>query len=82
MHQALEQAVGFLTSTITTAPIPEDVVEALLEAEKASKKEKIRYTYAQILGTWQLRFVTGTKRVRQRTGVMLGAGRFLPRWVH
>ncbi len=81
MHQVLEQAVGFLTSTTTTAPTPEDVVKALLEAEKTSKKDKIRYTYGQLLGTWRLGFVTGTKRVRQRTGVVLGAGRFLPRWV-
>ncbi|MDJ0737109.1 MAG: hypothetical protein QNJ47_24075 [Nostocaceae cyanobacterium] len=81
MHEVLEQAVEFLTSTITTAPTPEAVVQALLEAEKTSKRDKIRYNYAQMLGTWQLGFITGTKRVRQRTGVMLGAGRFLPRWL-
>ncbi|MEB3227220.1 MAG: hypothetical protein VKJ27_02465, partial [Synechocystis sp.] len=32
-------------------------------------------------GTWQLRFVTGTKKVRQRAGVVLGAGQYLPNWV-
>lgn len=81
MHQALEQAIQFLTSTITTPPTRENVVEALLQAEKTAKQGKIRYTYQQLLGTWQLGFITGTKRVRQRAGVMLGTGRFLPQWV-
>ena len=34
MHQTLEQAVQFLTSTITTPPTQEAVVEALLQVEK------------------------------------------------
>ncbi|MDJ0619748.1 MAG: hypothetical protein QNJ63_23905 [Calothrix sp. MO_192.B10] len=81
MHQILEQAVQFLTSTITTPPTPEAVVEALLQTEKTAKQNKIRYTYQQLLGTWRLGFITGTKTVRQRAGVMLGTGRFLPQWV-
>jgi hypothetical protein len=81
MHQALEQAVQFLTSIITTPPKKEAVVESLLQAEKTAKQDKIRYLYQELLGTWRLGFITGTKRVRQRAGVMLGTGRFLPPWV-
>jgi len=81
MHQALEQAVQFLTSTITTAPKGEAVVTALLQAEKTAKQDKIHYSYQQLQGTWRLGFITGTKNVRQRAGVMLGKGRFLPRLV-
>jgi hypothetical protein len=77
----LEQSIAFLTTSTTTPPAPEAVVEALLTAEKTAKQTKVRYTYEQLLGTWRLGFVTGTKKSRKRAGVILGAGRFLPKWV-
>ena len=78
---ALDQAVEFLTTPSATPPAPEAVVEALLQAEKAAKQTKVRHTYSQLLGSWRLGFITGTKRSRKRAGVILGAGRFLPKWV-
>lgn len=54
---------------------------ALLAAEKAAKQNKVSYEYQQLVGTWRLGFVTGAKRSRQRAGVVLGPGRFLPKWV-
>ncbi len=78
---ALNQAIEFFTTSSATRPAPEAVVEALLRAEKAAKHLKVRHTYPQLLGTWRLGFITGTKRSRQRAGVILGAGRFLPSWV-
>ncbi len=78
---ALDQAIEFLTTQSATLPAPEAVVEALLMAEKTAKQTKVRHTYSQLLGTWRLGFITGTKRSRQRAGVILGAGRFLPKWV-
>ena len=81
MHLALDQAIEFLATPFAKPPASEAVVEALLEAEKRGKQAKIRYTYPQLLGTWRLGFITGTKRSRQRAGVILGAGRFLPKWV-
>jgi hypothetical protein len=77
----LDQAVEFLTTSSTTPPAPQTVVEVLLQAEKSAKQTKVRHTYSQLLGTWRLGFITGTKRSRQRAGVILGAGRFLPKWV-
>ncbi len=77
----LNQAVEFLTTPSTTTPAPQAVVEALLQAEKTAKHTKVRHVYSQLLGTWRLGFITGTKRSRQRAGVILGAGRFLPKWV-
>ena len=77
----LNQAVEFLTTPSATAPAPQAVVEALLQAEKTAKQTKVRHVYSQLLGTWRLGFITGTKRSRQRAGVILGAGRFLPKWV-
>ena len=81
MNQALDQAVEFLTTPSATPPVPEAVVEAMLIAEKTAKQTKVRHAYPQLLGTWRLGFITGTKRSRQRAGVILGAGRFLPKWV-
>ena len=81
MDPALEQAIEFLTTPSATPPKPEAVVEALLMAEKTAKQTKVRHSYPQLLGTWRLGFITGTKRSRKRAGVILGAGRFLPKWV-
>jgi hypothetical protein len=78
---ALDQAIAFLTTPSATPAAPETVVEALLQAEKTAKQTKVRHSYSQLLGTWRLGFVTGTKKSRQRAGVILGAGRFLPKWV-
>lgn len=77
----LNQAIEFLTTPSVKAPAPESVVEALLIAEKTAKQTKLRHSYPQLLGTWRLGFITGTKRSRQKAGVILGAGRFLPKWV-
>lgn len=81
MNQVLNQAIEFLNKSSATPPPPDAVVEALLMTEKATKQTKLHYAYPQLLGTWRLGFITGTKRSRQRAGVILGAGRFLPTWV-
>jgi hypothetical protein len=78
---ALDQAIAFLTTPSATPAAPDTVVEALLQAEKTAKQTKVRHSYSQLLGTWRLGFVTGTKKSRQRAGIILGAGRFLPKWV-
>ncbi|MEG4208473.1 hypothetical protein [Microcoleus sp. S13_B4] len=62
-------------------PSPEAVVAALLEAEKNAKKNKIRYSFEQLTGNWQLCFITGTKKTRKKAGIVLGAGRYIPEWV-
>lgn len=78
---AINQAIAFLTTASAKPPAPEAVVEALLTAEKTAKQTKVRHSYQKLLGDWQLGFITGTKRSRQKAGVILGAGRFLPKWV-
>lgn len=57
------------------------VVTALLAAEKKAKKQKINYSFEQLLGTWQLCFITGTNKTRKRAGIVLGAGRYLPQLI-
>ncbi|MDJ0707554.1 MAG: hypothetical protein QNJ46_30125 [Leptolyngbyaceae cyanobacterium MO_188.B28] len=81
MDPVLDQAVRYLANSSGTLPTHASVVETLLEAEKITKQTKVQHAYSQLLGNWRLGFITGTKRTRQRAGVVLGAGRFLPRWV-
>ncbi|MEG4504105.1 hypothetical protein QUA81_08290 [Microcoleus sp. F6_B4] len=64
-----------------TKPSPAAVVSALLEAEKSAKQNKIRYSFEQLIGNWRLCFITGTKKTRQKAGIVLGAGRYIPEWV-
>ncbi|MGL5061284.1 MAG: hypothetical protein ACRC62_15025 [Microcoleus sp.] len=62
-------------------PSPNIVVTALLATEKNAKKSKIRHSFQQLIGTWRLCFITGTKKTRQKAGIVLGAGRYIPEWV-
>lgn len=77
----LEQAAGAITTNSTSRPFPDSLVEALLQAEKTAKKRKVHYSFEQLIGTWRLCFVTGTKKTRQKAGIVLGAGRYIPQWV-
>ncbi|MCL2924434.1 MAG: hypothetical protein MGF17_07350 [Trichodesmium sp. MAG_R04] len=65
----------------TNKPSPDSVISALIEIEKQSKKEKKNYQLEQLSGNWQLCFITGTKKTRQRAGIILGAGRYIPTWI-
>jgi hypothetical protein len=77
----LEQAAKSAITNLSPKPSPDELVNALLCVEKNSKRDKKSYSLKQLLGTWQLCFVTGTKKTRQRAGIVLGAGRYLPSWV-
>lgn len=77
----LEQAAKSTITNFSPKPSPDEIVNALLCVEKNSKRDKKSSFLEQLLGTWQLCFVTGTKKTRQRAGIVLGAGRYLPSWV-
>ena len=81
MQNVIEQAAEFLQAKVRKPPVSEAVVEALIETEKTAKQTKINYSYSQLLGNWRLGFITGTKKTRKGTGVVLGAGKFLPKLV-
>ena len=76
----LQRAANYFTEQ-TNLPSSSEVVNALLEAEKTAKKENISYSWEDLIGNWRLCFVTGTKKTRKKAGVVLGAGRYLPRLV-
>lgn len=62
-------------------PSADSVVDALLEAEKAAKRDKISYSFESLQGKWRLYFATGTRKVRERGGIMLGKGYYLPKFI-
>ncbi|MEO0540144.1 MAG: hypothetical protein AAFZ80_04665 [Cyanobacteria bacterium P01_A01_bin.105] len=80
LPEGVASAIAHL-QTQSPAPSPRAVVADLLALEKTSKRSQQRYDYRQLLGTWRLGFITGTAKTRQRAGTVLGAGRFLPRFV-
>lgn len=79
--EVLEQAIAHLKNAAEPAPQPEALAQALLAGEKLARRSGQRPSAGAIAGTWRLGFITGTKKSRQRAGVVLGAGRFLPRWL-
>lgn len=62
-------------------PPASEVVEALLKVEKETRKNRNFASFAQLIGTWQLCFITGTKKTRQKAGIVLGAGRYIPKFI-
>lgn len=76
----VEQAIAYIR-TNGKAPNRQETVNILLAQEKAARAKRQPITLAQLTGNWRLTFITGTKKSRQRAGVALGAGRFLPNWI-
>lgn len=77
----LVEAAQALLGSDQPLPAAATIVTALQEAEKIAKHAPAQSNWQGILGDWRLGFITGTRRSRQRAGVVLGAGRFLPRWL-
>ncbi|WP_414541826.1 hypothetical protein [Nostoc sp. CCY0012] len=57
----------------------EVVVKALLQAEKAAKQQRLNYNFESLVGQWRLCFATGTKKARERGGIVLGKGFYVPK---
>jgi hypothetical protein len=79
-YPILEEAAN-LSLPSSGLPTPSAVVESLLTAEKKARKEKIGYSLEDLIGNWQLRLITGTEKTRQKAGIVLGAGRYIPRFI-
>ncbi len=76
----IEQAVNQKASR-SELPEPSTVVNSLLELEKQFKKEKPNCSLANLIGCWNLCFITGTKKTRQKAGIVLGVGKYIPRFI-
>ncbi|RAM52794.1 MAG: hypothetical protein C6Y22_04055 [Hapalosiphonaceae cyanobacterium JJU2] len=75
----LDQAVSAYRKEIGDRPKASAVVNALLQAEKATKQQKIQYPFTSLLGQWRLYFTTGTRKLKKRGGIELGRGFYLPK---
>lgn len=62
-------------------PNSSKLVETLVSLEKSVKKKTSNYGLKNLVGCWNLRFITGTKKSRQKAGIALGAGRYIPKFI-
>ncbi len=72
----LEQAAMSL-KTKELRPATKEVVNALLQAEKAAKQHKHTYPLESLFGQWRLCF-TAPKNAHFKSGVALGKGFYVP----
>lgn len=75
----LTQAASAYREKGSTRPTAEVVVNALLQAEKSAKQKRLNYNFESLLGKWRLCFATGTKKARERGGIILGKGLYVPK---
>ena len=76
----LKQAAD-ITAENSALPNPASVVKALVQAEKEAKKAKKKSSLEELIGCWHLRFITGTKKTRKKAGIILGAGKYIPKFI-
>lgn len=74
----LEQAAAAFQDSQVSRPQADQVVEALLQAEKMAKQTAIEYSFSQLEGQWRLCFATGTRKIRQG-GIKLKKGYYVPK---
>ncbi|MDZ8183996.1 MAG: hypothetical protein RMX96_03930 [Nostoc sp. ChiSLP02] len=77
----ISQAADAYRGQKNIRPSAEILVNALLQAEKAAKQQRLNYPFESLLGKWRLCFATGTKKVRERGGIVLGKGLYVPKFV-
>lgn len=77
----LSQAAAAYLGHRGTRPSPEILVNALVQAEKSAKQQRLSDPFESLVGKWQLCFATGTKKVRERGGIVLGKGFYVPNFI-
>lgn len=60
-------------------PTASEVVNSLLQAEKAAKQQQLTYPLESLLGHWRLCFVVTTQKARARSGIVMGRGWYVPK---
>lgn len=76
----LAQAAAAYRGLISDRPPEEVVVNALLQAEKTAKQQRLLYPFESLQGKWRLCFATGTKKLAHRKGIALGKGFYVPKF--
>lgn len=78
---SIVEQVAIDKNSKTKLPSSSQVVNALLKLEKTSKSEQDSYCLSNLAGSWNLRFITGTKKTRQKAGIILGTGKYIPKLI-
>jgi hypothetical protein len=61
-------------------PRTSEIIAALKAAEISSRKEKLVIPFESLLGEWRLCFAVGASKNKQRGGIKLGRGYYLPKF--
>lgn len=64
----------------TDRPTKDVTISALLAAEKTTKRSGSVIPFESLLGEWRLCFATGANKDKQRGGIRLGRGYYLPKF--
>jgi len=75
----LFQAAAAYQGQKVERPSASVVVNALLQAEKTAKQQRLIYPFESLLGQWGLCFTTGTRKAKERGGIVLGKGMYVPK---
>ena len=78
----IEQTAPFNIDLKNNKPSAKELVDILLQAEKKAHKDKLKYDFQQLIGTWRLSFITGTKNSRKTIGNIVGSGLYLPSFIN
>ena len=80
-HLSLLKQAANRTANKSNLPDSSLVVEALLKTEKEAKKGKNTHSLDELIGCWDLCFITGTKKTRKKVGIVLGAGKYISKLI-
>jgi hypothetical protein len=64
----------------SSRPTTGEMVTALQEAEITARRDKLAIPFESLLGEWRLCFATGASKDKQRGGIKLGRGYYLPKF--
>ncbi|UBF26382.1 hypothetical protein K9N68_33610 [Kovacikia minuta CCNUW1] len=65
-------------STQENRPTSTALVNALVQAEKIAKQQRLRYPFESLQGRWRLCF-TANRKAHERSGTVLGKGWYVPK---
>jgi hypothetical protein len=76
-----EFATIFTQASSSSRHEAKSMVAALQQAETTARREKLAIPFADLAGEWRLCFVTGASKSKQKRGIKLGKGYYLPKFV-
>jgi hypothetical protein len=75
----LTQAANAYQENSKNRPDANKVVDALIQAEKTAKQQRLIYPLTSLVGKWQLCFASTRRKTQKRGGIILGKGFYIPK---